>query len=225
MKELTKKLAKARVMFQEKNITKSGKNNYSGYTYYELSDILPVTNKINEELGLLTIVSFTGDLATCDVIDSESGEQITFMSPMSTANLKGCHDVQNLGAVQTYIKRYLYQNVYEITESDVLDATQGKPETETKKQNDTRTNPTPPKTPEKPKPKADLNRPKPTNTEQPENDYQSQLKELMDNSNGKITGTMIAETMERKFSKRKANELNETQFLALLEELTNEAQS
>lgn len=55
--------------------------------------------------------------------------------------------------------------------------------------------------------------------------HQQQLKELMDNSNGKITGTMIAETIERKFGKRKANELNETQFLALLEELTNETQS
>ena len=225
MEKLTKKLAKARVMFQQANVKMSGENSFAKYKYYELSDILPVTNKINEELGILTIISFTADLATCDVVDSESGDKITFTSPMSTAQLKGCHDVQNLGAVQTYIKRYLYQNVYEITESDALNATQGKPETETKKQNDTRTNLTPPKTPEKPKPKADLNRPKPTNTEQPENDYQSQLKELMDNSNGKITGTMIAETMERKFSKRKANELNEDQFISLLKELTNEANS
>lgn len=55
--------------------------------------------------------------------------------------------------------------------------------------------------------------------------HQQQLKELMDNSKGKITGTMIAETIEKKFGKRKANELNETQFSALLEELTNEVQS
>lgn len=55
--------------------------------------------------------------------------------------------------------------------------------------------------------------------------HQQQLLELMNSSKGKITGPMIAETMERKFGKRKANELNETQFLALLEELTNETQS
>lgn len=196
MKELTKKLAKARVMFQQANVKMSGENSFAKYKYYELSDILPVTNKINEELGILTIISFSADLATCDVVDSESGDKITFTSPMSTAQLKGCHDVQNLGAVQTYIKRYLYQNVYEITESDALNATQGKSETETK--------------------------PKPKSEPKEENDYQSQLKELMDNSKGKITGEMIAETMERKFSKRKASELNETQFLSLLEELTNE---
>jgi hypothetical protein len=199
MKNITKKLAKARVMFQQANVKMSGESSFAKYKYYELSDILPVTNKINEELGILTIISFSADLATCDVVDSESGDKITFTSPMSTAQLKGCHDVQNLGAVQTYIKRYLYQNVYEITESDALNATQGKPETETK--------------------------PKPKPEPKEENDYKAQLKELIDNSKGKITGEMIAETMERKFSKRKANELNEDQFLALLEELTNEAQS
>ena len=42
---------------------------------------------------------------------------------MSSASLKGCHEVQNLGAVETYIKRYLYQNCFEIVESDVLDET------------------------------------------------------------------------------------------------------
>ena len=55
--------------------------------------------------------------------------------------------------------------------------------------------------------------------------HQQQLVELVNSSKGKITNTMIAETIEKKFGKRKANELNETQFLALLEELTNETQS
>jgi len=50
---------------------------------------------------------------------------------MSTASLKGCHEVQNLGAVETYVKRYLYQNAFEIVESDALNSTHnpdGKPE-------------------------------------------------------------------------------------------------
>ena len=42
---------------------------------------------------------------------------------MSEASLKGCHQVQNLGAVETYIKRYLYQNCFEIVEADALDGT------------------------------------------------------------------------------------------------------
>jgi hypothetical protein len=39
---------------------------------------------------------------------------------MSTASLKGCHEVQNLGAVETYIRRYLYQTAFEIVEADEL---------------------------------------------------------------------------------------------------------
>ena len=51
----------------------------------------------------------------------EGDGRIQFTSPMSNASLKGCHEVQNLGAVETYIKRYLYQNCFEIVEADALD--------------------------------------------------------------------------------------------------------
>jgi hypothetical protein len=44
---------------------------------------------------------------------------------MSSAALKGCHDVQNLGAVISYLRRYLWTNAFEIVEHDVLDATTG----------------------------------------------------------------------------------------------------
>jgi hypothetical protein len=62
-------------------------------------------------------------LAKLDFCDLEKDERITFTSPMSSASLKGCHEVQNLGAVETYIKRYLYQNCFEIVEGDALDST------------------------------------------------------------------------------------------------------
>jgi hypothetical protein len=44
---------------------------------------------------------------------------------MSSAALKGCHEVQNLGAVQTYLSRYLWVSVLHIVEHDALDATTG----------------------------------------------------------------------------------------------------
>ena len=117
------KLAKARVMFQENNPKMSGKNTYAGYTYFELSDILPVINKIGAEIGFVCEVSFTKDEAVLIFRNTEKADEaIDFHSPMSTASLKGCHEVQNLGAVQTYLKRYLYQNCFEIVESDALNA-------------------------------------------------------------------------------------------------------
>lgn len=117
------KLNEARIRFQNANVKKSGKNSYAGYTYYELADILPAINKIAQELKFSCIVNFTPDLATLDFVDCEKNEKITFTSPMSSASLKGCHEVQNLGASETYLKRYLYQNCFEIVENDALDGT------------------------------------------------------------------------------------------------------
>lgn len=118
------KLNEARIRFQASNKKMSGKNSYAGYSYYELADILPVTNVICKDLKAICVVSYGKEIATLDFIDCEKPEdKITFASPMSEASLKGCHAVQNLGAVETYIKRYLYQVCFEIVESDILDST------------------------------------------------------------------------------------------------------
>lgn len=120
------KLAEARLKVSEKGMKKNGKNSFSGYKYFELSDILPVVNAVNKELGLLSVFSFADKVATLCVINGEKPEEvITFEFAYSPdgASLKGCHKVQNDGAVQTYVKRYLYQNAYEIAEGDALDST------------------------------------------------------------------------------------------------------
>lgn len=118
------KLNEARVRFQNANVKKSGHNKFAGYTYYELADILPAINQIAKELKFSCVINFNPEMATLDFIDVEKPEdKITFTSPMSEANLKGCMAVQCLGGVITYIKRYLYQNCFEIVESDMLDST------------------------------------------------------------------------------------------------------
>lgn len=124
MMNILTKLAQARVRFHDMSIKPSGKNTFAGYTYYELGDILPAINYIGYELGFLCVVSFTEIEGTLTIYDSTLPESlIKFTCPMSTASLKGCHEVQNLGAVQTYIKRYLYQNAFEIVEADALNKT------------------------------------------------------------------------------------------------------
>ena len=117
------KLNQARLEFQNMGVKKSGKNSYAGYTYYELSDIIPAINKLAEKLKFCCVINFTNDLAKLDFCDLEKDERITFTSPMSSASLKGAMEVQNTGAVITYLKRYLYLNCFEIVEDDALDST------------------------------------------------------------------------------------------------------
>lgn len=117
------KLNACRLAFKNAKVKKSGKNTYAGYDYFELDDILNAIIPICNEYKCVTIVNFSNECATLNFTDCESGNSIVFTSPMSSASLKGCHDVQNLGAVESYIKRYLYQNCFEIAEPDMCDRT------------------------------------------------------------------------------------------------------
>jgi hypothetical protein len=123
-----KKLQKARIALQGQKLTKSGKNKFAGYDYFELGDFLPSIQTICNDIGLCGVVSFSNDMAYLQINDTEDGTSIMFTAPMSSAALKGCHDVQNLGAVISYLRRYLWVNAFEIVEHDALDATTGKEE-------------------------------------------------------------------------------------------------
>jgi hypothetical protein len=127
-----KKLSDARIKLQRTELTKSGHNKFAGYKYFELGDFLPAVQSIFNEVGLIDAISFTEDLATMVVYDVEDGSSVTFTSPMGTANLKGCHEVQNIGAVETYQRRYLYVTALSIVEHDALDAVTGSQPVEVK---------------------------------------------------------------------------------------------
>ena len=127
------KMQKARVTLQEKDVKKSGKNKFAGYDFFELSDILPHINIIMNDLKMCSFISYNNDFSTLTIVNSEKPEeQIVFTSPMANASLKGCHDIQNLGAVESYQRRYLYMTAFEIVECDLLDNTTGKDETDIK---------------------------------------------------------------------------------------------
>jgi hypothetical protein len=123
-----KKLIDARNMLQTKELTKSGHNKFAGYKYFELSDFLPTIQQIFQEVGLVDVISFDSEIASMRLYDVEDGNHILFTSPMGSASLKGCHEVQNVGAVETYQRRYLYTTAMAIVESDALDATTAKEE-------------------------------------------------------------------------------------------------
>jgi len=119
------KLIKARNMLRKLELKKSGHNKFAGYQYFELGDFLPYVQSIFEHVGLCDIISFTEDVATMTVYDVEDGSSVVFTSPMGSAQLKGCHVVQNIGAVETYQRRYLYVSALAISEHDALDSTTG----------------------------------------------------------------------------------------------------
>ena len=117
-----KKLMEARIALQAAPLKKSGHNKFAGYQYFELGDFLPTINQIFSKVGLCGVVSFDKELATLTITDTDDNSEIKLTSPMADANLKGCHPIQNLGAVETYTRRYLWVSAMEIVEHDALDS-------------------------------------------------------------------------------------------------------
>lgn len=120
------KLNSVRDQFHSSNIKKTGENKFAGYKYFELGDFIVPALELMNKNGLTAIVSFNSSEATLSIIDNEKPEdKIVISSPMSEANLKGAHPIQNLGAVQSYLRRYLWVAALEIVEHDAVDSSEG----------------------------------------------------------------------------------------------------
>ncbi len=120
------KLNEARDKFHQSELKKTGKNSFAGYSYFELGDFVVPALRIFKEVGLTSIITFGKEEAQMLIVNTDKPDEvITITTPMSEASLKGCHPVQNLGAVETYLRRYLWVAAMEIVEHDPLDATTG----------------------------------------------------------------------------------------------------
>ena len=107
------KLAAARKQFHALDLKKTGKNNFAKYSYFELGDFLIPAMDCLRDNGLVPIISFGTETASVTVYEIDGDGSFWIRSPMSEANLKGCHPIQNLGAVETYQRRYLWVTLME----------------------------------------------------------------------------------------------------------------
>jgi len=106
-------------------IRKGGVNEFSKYNYFELGDILPVLTPALEAEGLYmkTQFSATEQVAKLIIIDIDNTEStIEFEIKFAECALKGAHEIQNLGAAQTYTRRYLIMTAFDVAEADMVDA-------------------------------------------------------------------------------------------------------
>lgn len=61
------------------------------------------------------------------VVDVESGEQELFKKETREVTLQASQPIQNLGGKSTYMKRYMYMDVFEINENDSVEEETGAP--------------------------------------------------------------------------------------------------
>lgn len=132
------RLLMARSKFLDANVEKSGKNMHLSFKYFELEDIVPTAIRIFNEVGLISVVNFTPDVATMEIINTENpDESVSFVAPFNqiapivsnTTGKQATNEMQALGSSITYMRRYLYMIALDICESDSIDANLGKGET------------------------------------------------------------------------------------------------
>ena len=123
------KLSEARERFLNAGIKKTGVNRYAEFKYFTLDDIIPAKQKIFKELGLADIITFEAEEAILCLYDVDNPtEFIIFKSQLDEDESLIKNPIQKVGAIQTYVRRYLYMLALDIIESDGIEETTDKPD-------------------------------------------------------------------------------------------------
>ena len=142
---LNQSIIAIRVALQKANLKKTGKNTFSNFDYYQLEDFLPKLNELMLQEEVNDIFTIEDDeyreyakliLVKQNRITNEVEQNVykipftLFETPLNwkynkTINdveqVKSMQDIQYLGALNTYYKRYLYINAFGITDGEIID--------------------------------------------------------------------------------------------------------
>lgn len=122
------KLIEARKRFLDAGVKKKGVNRYAEFKYFRLDEIIPTKQEIFREVGLADIITFGNEVATLTIYNVDNpDESIDFMSQLAPDESMIKNPIQKVGAIQTYVRRYLYLLALDIIESDGIEETTDKP--------------------------------------------------------------------------------------------------
>lgn len=116
------KLQRAREIIKESDIKKDGHNDYSNYDYFTPSIVSQIITPPCKELGLITIFSLLKDdnglfgrLIIQDI--EELKELLIFEMRTEMPTLKATNVAQQMGGCDTYTRRYLLMNAFDINDN------------------------------------------------------------------------------------------------------------
>ena len=143
IKTLNESIIAIRVKLQSSTIKKSGKNKYAGFEYFELADFLPKLNELMLEEQINDVFTIENEEAKLILRKGEESQEykipfVMFDTPLvfkkdknnnfvkdknnEYIQIPSMQDIQYLGALNTYYKRYLYLNAFGITDGEIIDS-------------------------------------------------------------------------------------------------------
>lgn len=132
---LNKSIIAIRVGLQNSKLKKSGHNSFSNFDYYQLEDFLPRLNELMLQEEVNDIFTIEDGYAKLILIKGDEKQEYKipftlFDTPLNwkynkttqeNEQVKSMQDIQYLGALNTYYKRYLYINAFGITDGEIID--------------------------------------------------------------------------------------------------------
>lgn len=104
----------------ELRLEKGGLNEFIKHSYFRPDDILQAINPLLDKYNLITIfnMDFLKDREVYKgilrVVDCDSEENVCYRFEIPPTEVKGASKTQNAGATQTYCKRYIMMNAFNI---------------------------------------------------------------------------------------------------------------
>lgn len=126
-KNLNDSIISIRVNLQNLKLKKSGKNKFAGFEYYELADFLPALNELMQKENINDQFTIENEMAILILRKGEESQEYKmpfkiFDTPLNKDGKPSMQDIQYLGALNTYYKRYLYLNAFGITDGEIIDS-------------------------------------------------------------------------------------------------------
>lgn len=129
------------------SLKKTGVNTFSKYNYMNLTDFEDTLEDLCDKEGINTLFQWYPEKVILKITNVDNpSEFIEVCSPTAACGIKGATEVQNLGGMQTYLRRYLFTSTFGIAEHDALE------EQAPEDKNIKKYKPEPPKAPQKPTP-------------------------------------------------------------------------
>ncbi|MBE6145035.1 MAG: hypothetical protein E7171_00275 [Firmicutes bacterium] len=127
VKNLNDSIISIRVSLQNLKLKKSGKNKFAGFEYYELADFLPALNELMQKENINDQFTIENEMAILILRKGEESQEYKmpfkiFDTPLNKDGKPSMQDIQYLGALNTYYKRYLYLNAFGITDGEIIDS-------------------------------------------------------------------------------------------------------
>lgn len=124
---LNESIITVRAKLATANLSMSGYNDRGNWHYFELSDFLPTLNALMLEERINDRFYIKNDEAVLELVKGNEKQEYTmpfvmYDTPVSSKGSKLMQDIQYLGALATYYRRYLYVSAFGISDGDIIDS-------------------------------------------------------------------------------------------------------